>query len=284
LLLANNCLSSLSNSPDQQQQQQLTPVNSNSADVTNGTVGFIGDINSLISTVTAHSHDNSLLSPANNNNGTGNNNTGNMYGQTSLGIGNGGNAFALHHMMMMINQLKSAAASLSESTMDSNCGLNGGSVGGSNLIETAVFLQSNNLSNLKCYQHPNELCQNYCNCCQKTLCAECSASAQHRQHPKTSLADAVNDAKLSIESLLAESTQIVDVFKDSLKQSMQMIARIQAKTDFVSNEINKTHVQHLKALDQRKKLLIENLEIIQSTKVFYLFFKFKNTARFFANK
>ena len=69
------------------------------------------------------------------------------------------------------------------------------------------------------------------------------------------------------ENLLNESTQICDLFKDSLKQSMQMISRIQLKSDFVTNEINKTYLNHLKALEQRKKSLVENVEKIQTNKI-----------------
>jgi hypothetical protein len=129
-------------------------------------------------------------------------------------------------------------------------------------------LTNANLASLKCYQHANETnCSQYCNTCAKIICNDCSMSMQHRQHQKLSLLEAINEAKLSTESLISESTQIVDVFKDSIRQSMQMINRIQTKTELVSSEINKTHAQHMKALEQRKKNLIENLERIQSNKV-----------------
>ena len=92
-------------------------------------------------------------------------------------------------------------------------------------------------------------------------------SGQHRLHAKTSLLEAVNEAKLSTESLISESTQIIDVFKDCMKQSTHMIAKIHTKTETIANEINKTHQHHMKALDQRKRLLIENAESIQAAKV-----------------
>ena len=47
-------------------------------------------------------------------------------------------------------------------------------------------------------------------------------AAQHRSHPKVSLVEAVNEARSSTEHLLAESAQIVDLFKDSLGQSNLM--------------------------------------------------------------
>ncbi len=71
----------------------------------------------------------------------------------------------------------------------------------------------------------------------------------------------------SIESLLTESTQICDLFKDSLKQSMQMIGKIQMRAEMVNSEITKTHLSHLKALEQRKKTLMENLDKIQTNKI-----------------
>ena len=129
-------------------------------------------------------------------------------------------------------------------------------------------LTSANLAGLKCSQHPAEAnCSQYCSTCAKVLCGECAVSMQHRQHQKASLAEAVSEAKLSTESLIGESTQIVDVFKESVRQSMQMIGRIAAKSELVASEINKTHAQHMKALEQRKKTLAESLERIQSNKV-----------------
>jgi hypothetical protein len=271
LLLNNNILASLSHSPD----HSTSNNNENNS-------GFIGDISSLLSS--SNNHDTSA-NPSNNNNNNANSlmmmsplssssssaaNT-NSNSMNSLNIGNGSNTFALQHILMMINQFKTSNSNESNNLIDSNTLIEATTTTNNNNNNSVTFQQiSNNImstNNLKCYQHSNEMCQNYCNLCQKTLCAECSMSAQHRQHAKTSMHEIVTDAKLTIDNLVSESTQIVDVFKDSLKQSVQMIARIQAKTDLVSNEINKTHVQHLKALDQRKKLLLENLDIIQSTKV-----------------
>lgn len=71
--------------------------------------------------------------------------------------------------------------------------------------------------------------------CHKIMCTECSISLQHRQHSKKNLVEAINEAKRSTESLLNDSTQIIDVFKDSLKQSVQTITKIQTKSDTVNN-------------------------------------------------
>lgn len=179
---------------------------------------------------------------------------------SSLNIG-GPNAFAMH-MMMMINQLKLTEnlESSSNNTATSTTSSLLGSAGTS-------LITSVNLASIKCYQHPAETCSSYCNFCQKILCSECSISATHRQHSKTNIVEAVNEAKRSTENLLSESTQIIDVFKDSLKQSAQTITKIQTKADIVVNEINKTYQHHLKALDQRKQLLIESAETIRSTKI-----------------
>ena len=164
----------------------------------------------------------------------------------------------------MMNQLK--IFDLDKSLTNKNGPIDG--INSSNSSSsTSHYLSTNvSLGNLKCGQHQNELCKTYCNTCQKILCNECSISVQHRSHQKINLLEAINEAKISTENLINESTQIIDVFKDSLKQSMQMIGRIQSKSESVSSEINKTHMHHLKALEQRKKNLIDNLEKIQMNK------------------
>ena len=163
--------------------------------------------------------------------------------------------------MMMINQLK-ISENLETSLLPST------NINNNNNNKTSnISITSNNLANIKCYMHSNETCTIYCNVCHKIMCTECSMSLQHRQHSKTNLVEAINEAKRSTESLLNESTQIIDVFKDSLKQSVQTITKIQTKSDTVNNEIKKTYQYHLKALDQRKQLLLENAETIKTTKI-----------------
>lgn len=161
-------------------------------------------------------------------------------------------------VMSMMNHLKTSeldfAPLLSNSLIDFH---------GTN---TGTLITNSSLSSFKCSLHANEICNMFCNTCEKILCAECSLSL-HRQHAKVSLVEAINEAKLSTENLINESTQIIDVFKDSLTKSIQMVGRIQSKAEIVSSEISKTHMQHLKALEQRKKVLLENLEKIQGAKI-----------------
>jgi tripartite motif-containing protein 71 len=174
---------------------------------------------------------------------------------------------------VMMNQLKIFDLDISfglNSTTNKNGVtdiMNSNGSGANSSSSTSHYLTATvSLGNLKCGQHQNESCNTYCNTCQKILCNECAISVHHRQHVKINLLEAINEAKLSTENLINESTQIIDVFKDSLKQSMQMIGRIQSKSESVSSEINKTHMHHLKALEQRKKNLIDNLEKIQMNK------------------
>lgn len=161
-------------------------------------------------------------------------------------------------VMSMMNHLKASELDFTSFLHNNVLDFNGSNTGS--------LITNSSLSTFKCSQHPNEVCNLFCNSCQKILCSECSLSL-HRQHIKVSLVEAVNEAKLSTENLINESTQIIDVFKDSLKQSMQMVNRIQSKAELVSNDITKTHIQHLKALEQRKKILIENLDKIQNAKI-----------------
>lgn len=167
------------------------------------------------------------------------------------------NALA-NQMITMINQL-SGSNNLNSSVLE-------GQLMNFN-ISPGVSVTSSNLASLKCNTHVNESCTSFCTICQKMLCAECSASSQHRQHPKVNLVEAVNEARAFTENLLTESSQIIEIFKDSLQQSSQMINKVQTKIDLVLTEITKTHINHLKALEQRKKFLVENLEKIQALKI-----------------
>jgi tripartite motif-containing protein 71 len=133
------------------------------------------------------------------------------------------------------------------------------------LSNSAYLVTNSHLKNLKCTQHASESCSTYCQTCQRAICAECLI--QHIQHQKMNIVDAINEAKLSTETLLVESTQIIDVFKDILKQSVSTIGKIQAKSEHIANEINKTYLLHVKALEQRKNALVENLSRIESLKV-----------------
>lgn len=185
-------------------------------------------------------------------------------------------------MMSMINQLSGsshpatttsppvlnheAAAALVSQQLMSNFNVQQAS--NNSIMSTSTpSITSSNLSALKCSLHLTESCTSFCLLCQKMLCSECAQSSQHRQHPKASIVEAVNDARSFTENLLNESSQIIDIFKDSLHQSTQMIGKVQTKIDFVLNEITKTHINHLKALEQRKKFLVENLEKIQAIKI-----------------
>lgn len=129
------------------------------------------------------------------------------------------------------------------------------------------MITSSHLASLKCSQHANEPCTSFCTTCQKLLCVECANSSQHRQHARVSLVEAVNEARALTDTLLGESTQIIEIFKDCMQQSTQMIGRVQSKIECVLGEINKTHAAHLKALEQRKKFLVESLESIQAIKI-----------------
>ena len=185
-------------------------------------------------------------------------------------------------MMSMINQLSGsshpatttsppvlnheAAAALVSQQLMSNFNVQQ-SPNNSIMSTSTPSITSSNLSALKCSLHLTESCTSFCLLCQKMLCSECAQSSQHRQHPKASIVEAVNDARSFTENLLNESSQIIDIFKDSLHQSTQMIGKVQTKIDFVLNEITKTHINHLKALEQRKKFLVENLEKIQAIKI-----------------
>lgn len=185
------------------------------------------------------------------------------------------------HMMSILNQLKLFDSNELSAMFDINNNTTNSSL--SNCSSVLSQLQLTNFANFKCLQHPNESCTMYCNICHKIICNECSTSIQHRQHPKIGLCEAINEARASMENLLSESSQIIDVFKDSLKQSMQMINRIQTKADLVSNEITKTYMQHLKALDQRKKILLDNLDRIQATKIKLLNKQVNDIKKFYTN-
>lgn len=185
----------------------------------------------------------------------------NVFGNTGLISSNqpmnlgGSNAFAMH---MMINQLK-----MSESSNETKSLLNHSQ----QVAGTKSAITSNSLASIKCSQHITETCSSYCQFCCQLICNECGVSVQHRSHMKTSLVEAVNEAKRSTENLLNESAQIIDVFKDSLKQSLHTIGKIQAKADTVVTEITKSHQSHMAALDQRKQLLLANADLIKTTKI-----------------
>lgn len=83
---------------------------------------------------------------------------------------------------------------------------------------------------------------------------------------KISLVEAVDEARLLTDELLNESTQVIGVFKESLRQSKLMLDRIQTKSDSLSTEIQRIHFQHLQVLEQRKKDLSKSLEIITTMK------------------
>lgn len=146
---------------------------------------------------------------------------------------------------IIMNQLKM----IDSVTNNSNFGLN-----------PTIFNQT------KCTAHPEETCSFYCHFCLKTICNECSQSMQHMQHVKIPLVDIANETKILADDLINASCQIVNYFKESLRQSMLMLERIQNKSDNLSKEINTIHLKHLQALEQRKQDLSKNLEQIKNVK------------------
>jgi len=82
-----------------------------------------------------------------------------------------------------------------------------------------------------------------------------------------SINEAVNEAKRSTENLLTESSQLVGVFKDSIKYSLQTISKIQTKSDQIAAEITHSYQSHLLALEKRKQILLASTELIKTTKI-----------------
>lgn len=262
----------------------LSPFNSSISSSTNTLIA--GSLNSPLF-ANSNLNGSSLLTGASNNNeqltGLLNMNPSAVSGLGS-GIGNGsssgvGSSLA-NQMATIINQLKVFDSMATDTSLNGN-GFNLDLNNNQRLSgDSNIGLLSASQSS-KCSQHTNNECTHYCAQCQRTICMDCVNS--HRQHRVLSIGDAVHEMSVATEHLLTESTQLIDVFKDSMSKSMQMIQRVQGRTQLVLAEINKTHAQHLKALDMRKKCLVDNLDRIRDLKSKALQKQCLDIKKFYAN-
>jgi tripartite motif-containing protein 71 len=162
------------------------------------------------------------------------------------------NTFTMN-MMMMLNQLK-----IFDPAMDE--------------LESQLS-NSKKVSNVnalyKCSNHPDEIsCRIFCTVCQKILCNECSAdTAQHHEHKFMNLDEMVGEAKSITAKCLAESSQCIDVFKQSMSQATSMMDRLTLKRLDILEVVEKTHAEHQRALNERKDDLIKNFKKIETLKV-----------------
>ncbi|CAD5114936.1 DgyrCDS3966 [Dimorphilus gyrociliatus] len=135
-----------------------------------------------------------------------------------------------------------------------------------------------------CPSHPKNCIELYCNECETAICYECT-SAEHDQHEFDTIADAVNDQKKEMVTLVKEAKQRVPEIMQALKTIKKVkdelvenhttakrsalatfdliLNRLRQRRDLVLEDIKETFLNKEKALDCQRLALESTLKSVE---------------------
>jgi len=130
-----------------------------------------------------------------------------------------------------------------------NNGLTNGTMNGTN----------NNLKELTCSKHNDELLRYYCKICDQATCKEC-ISFQHQKHDNEYLIDASNKFIDHLYTVLNEGKSKCNELGLTLKSIEHNSSKLQIHYNKAQNDIQETYMFFINQLEQQKNLQLKELE------------------------
>ena len=131
-----------------------------------------------------------------------------------------------------------------------------------------------------CEVHPNEHLKLYCETCEIPVCQECSVE-DHQDHALLPLEDVNMQYSEIIQNLLTRTKPVVSGLKESMLNIEFLLGNVQERADVVANEICDSIDARMRALQDHKRSLLNQLDAIKQHKESTLEFQYERLKKVF---
>lgn len=105
------------------------------------------------------------------------------------------------------------------------------------------------------------LCRYYCESCEQAICRECTMTSHSTErHKYTQLTDTIDKQTQTISQLADKLKRKVPVVTQSTKDVEEVTCRLEARAEVAKSEIQKCFPRILKALQDREKAMMAEVE------------------------
>uniref|UniRef100_A0A8C4Q5G6 RING-type E3 ubiquitin transferase n=1 Tax=Eptatretus burgeri TaxID=7764 RepID=A0A8C4Q5G6_EPTBU len=118
---------------------------------------------------------------------------------------------------------------------------------------------------LSCPNHQGKVMELYCEACETAICLDCT-TAEHLEHPSVPLADAVEQHKASLHAQMERVQARLPQVDGAARLVAEISWQLTAQRDEVLEEIRSSFDELSKALEQRRDILLSQLDALYSLK------------------
>ncbi|XP_068743648.1 E3 ubiquitin-protein ligase TRIM71-like isoform X2 [Montipora capricornis] len=112
-----------------------------------------------------------------------------------------------------------------------------------------------------CMEHAQEKLRYFCESCEKAICRECTMTSHSTErHKYTQLTDTIDKQTQTIAQLADKLKRKVPVVTQSTKDVEEVTCRLEARAEVAKSEIQKCFPRILKALQDREKGMMSEVE------------------------
>ncbi|XP_020601510.1 E3 ubiquitin-protein ligase TRIM71-like isoform X1 [Orbicella faveolata] len=112
-----------------------------------------------------------------------------------------------------------------------------------------------------CMEHTHEKLRYYCESCEQAICRECTMTSHSTErHKYTQLTDTIDKQTQTIMQLADKLKRKVPVVTQSTKDVEEVTCRLEARAEVAKSEIQKCFPRILKALQDREKAMMAEVE------------------------
>lgn len=105
------------------------------------------------------------------------------------------------------------------------------------------------------------LCRFYCESCDQAICRDCTmGNHSTRDHRYSSLSEAIERQRLVIEQLLEKVRKREPLLRRAIQTVEEMNTKLAAKAHIAKTEINKCYPKLVKALEERHKFMLNEVD------------------------
>lgn len=116
-----------------------------------------------------------------------------------------------------------------------------------------------------CESHPSEHLRLFCDSCNVPVCQECTMD-EHHDHALLPLEDVNMQYSEILQSLLGQTTPLISTLIDSMKNIEYVLSTIQDRADAVAHDICDSIDARMRALQEHKRSLLNQLDAIKQHK------------------
>lgn len=117
-----------------------------------------------------------------------------------------------------------------------------------------------------CELHPREQLNLFCESCEVAICNECTMEEEHGAHTFLPLADVTAQYADVVQSLLAQTSPLVESLNGATKNIEFLLSGVQDRVESVAEEICDVIDARMRALQEHKRSLLNQLDAIKRHK------------------